>query len=75
MLHCFSIGHQNTNKYGGYPLTAKSKPKDIAENILGYIESLPHENDGAQMLFTRRVLIEKINVQHINLIKPKRRKK
>lgn len=75
MLHCFSIGHQNTIKYGGFPLTNKSQPKDISENILGYLESISCENDDEQMLFTRRVLIEKINVQHINLTKLKRRKK
>ncbi|OFY87047.1 MAG: hypothetical protein A3F72_17745 [Bacteroidetes bacterium RIFCSPLOWO2_12_FULL_35_15] len=75
MLHCFSIGHQNTIKYGGFPLTNKSQPKDISENILGYLESISCKNDDEQMLFTRRVLIEKISLQQLNSIKPKRRKK
>lgn len=75
MLHCFSIGHQNTSKYGGFRLTSESQPKDVAENILRYLESLPNENDDEQMLFTRRVLIEKINRRHFISIKPSKKKK
>lgn len=75
MLHCFSIGHQNINKYGGYPLTRTSQPKDVAENILRYLESVHNEFDDSQMLFTRRVLIEKINKYHFNSIKPSKKKK
>ncbi|MGB3948541.1 MAG: hypothetical protein WBM13_11195 [Bacteroidia bacterium] len=68
MLHCFSIGNQNTVKYGGFPLNRGSHPKDVAENILRYLESFQDEKEYKQMLFTRRVLVEKINPRHLNSI-------
>ncbi len=65
MLHCFSIGQQNTSKYGGFILSRWTQPKDVAENIFRYIESMPCESDDTNMLYTRRVLLEKNNLRHI----------
>ena len=73
LLHCFSIGNQVTEKYGGSVLTRLSKPKDIAENIFRYLEILPQFKDETHMYFTRRVLIEKINDKLFIPVKPKKR--
>lgn len=74
-LHCFSIGNQNLVKYGGFPLNRGSRPKDVAENILRYIESVPNDNEHKHMLFTRRVLVEKIDVRHLNSINQLKKRK
>lgn len=65
MLHLFTIGYQNTAKYGGFILSKNTQPKNVAENIYRYIESLPHSTADKNMVFTRRVLIEKIDLHHM----------
>ncbi len=72
LLHLFSIDNQVIEKYGGYNLDRSSKPRDVAENIYRYLEILPNYNDEMRMQFTRRVLIEKVQIQ---MMTPKKRKK
>ena len=73
MLHCFSIGNQQIDKYGGRSLDRLSKPHDVAENIFRYLEILPNYSDEVLMYFTRRVLIEKVNIKTLLPIKQKKK--
>ena len=74
LLHLFSIENQVPEKYGGYLLDRSSKPKHVAENIFRYLEILPHYDDELRMHFTRRVLIEKVQIKTVIINKRKKRR-
>ncbi len=72
-LHCFSFEKQNIERYGGQKLTVNSTPKDVANNIFSFLETRAGNKTEKQMLFVRRVLIEKTQMAPIKIVKRKRR--
>jgi|GEM_PF-2991956 hypothetical protein len=72
-LHCFSFEKQNIERYGGQKLTVNSTPKDVANNIFSFLETRVGNKTEKQMLFVRRVLIEKVQMAPVKIVKRKKR--
>ena len=58
-VHCFFIGQQNIEKFGGKPLTINSTPKECGLHLRAYIARKKNEWRREEEVLVRKVLVEK----------------